>query len=201
MAETTDNKGLFWNSQNNDRLYDADSIGKWLAKFFTTGVFAEDFQVTPGTGMRVVMAPGYVNIINPMSAIAGGKVRLFENDTTLELNMAHSSSPRIDTVVIERNDDERDISAKIVTGTPAANPIAVAPVRTDTIYQLVIAEIRVDAGVNSIESNKITRKCADNNLCGIITGTVSNNQITYGTEDLTPGVSELADGTVYFVYV
>lgn len=196
-----DNKGLFWNSQNNDRLYDANSMGKWLAKFFTTGVFAGDFQVTPGTGMRVVMSPGYVNIANPTSAIAGGKVRLFEGSTTLELNMAHSSSPRIDTVVLERNDDEREITAKIVTGTPSAHPVAIAPVRTDTIYQLVIAEIYVDPGVSVIDSSKITRKCADSSVCGIITGTVAQNQMVFSTQDLTPGESELADGTVYFVYI
>lgn len=196
----SDEHGMFWNSQNGDRLYDANSLGKWLAKFFTTGVFAEDFQVTPGTGMEVVMLPGYVNIINPLSSIAGGKVKLFENETSLSLAMAPSTNPRIDTVVIERNDNERDITAKIITGTPSTTPVATPPVRTSVVYQLVIAEIYVNTGATSITADNITRKCADDLVCGIIKGTVTNNQLIYGSEDLIPGVSDLADGAFYFVY-
>lgn len=188
----SDDKGLFWNSQGSDRLYDADSFEKWIKKFFTTGVFSGDLEVTAGTGMSVSMAPGYVNI--------NGKIKLFEDDTDFTLSMADGTNPRIDTVVIERNDDNREITAKIVTGTPSAIPSPTAPVRTDTIYQLVVAEIYVAAGATSITSANITRKVDDNSVCGVITGTVANNQLSYGDTDLTAGESELADGTFYFVY-
>jgi len=188
----SDNKGLFWNSQGGDRLYDADSFEKWIQKFITTGVFAGDLEVTAGTGMVVNMAPGYVNI--------NGKIMLFEESTELAISMADGTSPRIDTVVIERNDNNREITAKIVTGTPAAEPTPTAPVRTTTIYQLVVAQIYVAAGATSITDANITRKVDDNSVCGVITGTASNNQLSYGSEDLTPGTSELADGTFYFVY-
>lgn len=199
---TNDDKGLFWNSQGGDRKYDADSMGKWLSKFFTGGVFAEDCKVTAtGNGLQVSMATGYVNVNNPNASSNGGKVRLFEAPVVLDLEMADAIRPRIDTVVIERNDNERTITAKIITGTPAVTPLPVDPVRTEAIYQLVVAEVYVAAGATSITNANITRTVTDNTRCGVVTGTVANNQITYGTEDLTPGVSELADGTVYFVYV
>lgn len=200
MANTNDDKGLFWNSEGSDRLYDANSLGKWLSRFFTTGVLPGDFEVTPGTGMTVNMAPGYVNIDNPDSANPGGKVRLFESTTNLALEMASSINPRIDTVVLERNDTDREITVKVVRGTPAEIPVPVEPVRTSSVYQLILAEIYVDVGVTSIDPEKITMKRADAAKCGIVTGTVSNNQIMAGTEDLEPGVSELADGVFYFVY-
>ena len=198
---TNDDKGLFWNSTNNDRLYDADSFGKWFSRFFTTGVMPGDFEVEPvANDMAVTMQTGYVNIDNPESASIGGKSRIFEDSITFELAMADSTNPRIDTIVIERNDTDREITAKIITGTPATTPVATAPIRTASIYQLVIAEIYVDAGTSTISSDKITMKRADSNVCGIVTGTVSNNEITYGNTDLEEGVSELADGVVYFVY-
>jgi hypothetical protein len=198
---TTEDKGLFWNSNGGDRKYNADSLGKWLSKFFTTGVMPNDFQVTAtGSNMKVTMGKGYVNIANPDGTIQGGKVRLFEENTEFTIDTADSVYPRIDTIVIERNDNDRDITAKYIKGTAAETPTATAPVRNTTTYQLVIAEIYVAAGASTISNSNITRKCADNTVCGIVTGTVSNNQITYGTTDLTPGVSELADGVIYFVY-
>lgn len=200
MAATNDDKGLFWNSEGSDRLYDANSLGKWLAKFFTTGVMPGDFEVTPVNGLTVSMAEGYVNINNPNSANPGGKVRLFDEPTEFTLTMASSLYPRIDTIVIERNETDREITAKVVMGTAAETPAPVAPVRTSSVYQLVIAEIYVDVGATSLSSEDITMKRADASVCGIITGTVANNQILAGTTDLEPGVSELADGTFYFVY-
>lgn len=200
MANTNDDKGLFWNSENSDRLYDANSLGKWLSKFFTTGVMPGDFEVTVTNGLTVSMAGGYVNIDNPDSANPGGKVRLFEDATSFTLTMASSLYNRIDTIVLERNETDREITAKAITGTPAETPSPVEPVRTNSIYQLVVAEIYIPVGATSLTNDNITMKRADSNLCGIITGTVANNKILIGTEDLEEGVSELADGTVYFVY-
>lgn len=200
MSETHDEKGLFWNSENSDRLYDANSLGKWLSKFFTTGVMPGDFEVTVTNGLTVSMAAGYVNINNPNSANPGGKVRVFDSATSFTLSMASSLNPRIDTIVLERNDTDREITAKVVTGTPAETPSPVAPVRNSSVYQLVIAEILVPTGATSITDENITMKRADSSKCGIITGTVSNNMILIGTQDLEEGVSELADGVVYFVY-
>lgn len=189
---TNDEKGLFWNSQGGDRKYDADSFEKWITKFFTTGVFAGDLMVTPSTGLKVSMASGYVNI--------KGKVRFFEDDTEITLDIADSVNPRIDTIVIERNDNNREIIVKNITGTPAAIPTATAPVRTSTIYQLIIAEVYVSAGATSLTSANITRKVDDDSVCGVVKGTLSNNQLTYGNTDLTAGESELADGVFYFKY-
>lgn len=196
-----DSKGYFWNSEGEDRIYDASSFGKWLSTFFTTGVKAGDLNVrAQGNNMNVVMSTGYSYIDNPLSSTGGGKSIKFEEEQVFTLALADNTRPRIDTIVIERNDNNREFTAKLVTGTPALVPTATPPVRTTSIYQLVIAEIYVTASATSISDNNITRKVGDSEVCGLITGTISNNSITYGTEDLTPGVSELADGTFYFVY-
>lgn len=186
----SDQYGLFWNSQSGDRIYDANSFEKWLSRFFTTGVFKGDLAVTTGGGMNVIVATGYVNI--------NGKVKLFEQQTTLAIEQSSPVSPRIDTVVIERNNDARMIELKVVTGTPSVNPIALSPIRTASIYQLVIAQVRVNAMTSVITDSDITDTRDNANLCGAITNTLNN--FLYGTEELIANTSDLATGTFYFQY-
>lgn len=155
---------LFYNSNNGDRVYDADSFEYLLKKFFTTGVFAGDCAVAPVSGMKIKMGAGYCNI--------GGKVRFFAEDTEFTLTTAHATYNRIDTVVIERNDSDREITAKVVTGTPGTNPSATAPIRSGAIYQIVVAEIAVAAGAVGVTAIDITDKRIDSNVCGLVASTV-----------------------------
>ena len=161
-----DSYGLFWNSVNSDRLYDADSFAEWLRKFFTTGVFEGELQVTSAGGMDVSVSSGYANI--------GGKVRFFDSATRLTLATAGATYPRIDTLVVERNDTDRQITIKAITGTYSANPTATAPVRANNIYQIVLAQIYVAAGATSITQAAITDTRKDTSLCGIVAATVKN---------------------------
>jgi hypothetical protein len=153
--------GFFFNSDNGDRLYDANSFEKWLKKFFTTGVFTGDLQVIADNAMTVHVLTGYANV--------EGKVRLFGGNTTgLVIETAHATYDRIDTVVIERNDTERRIYIKVVKGGYSSVPEPTAPVRSAGIYQLVLAEIYVAAGATSITQSVITDKRADSDVCGYV---------------------------------
>ena len=155
----------FYNSENGDRVYDADSFSNWLKKFFTTGVFEGDCQVTALGDMVVNLAPGYANIM--------GKVKELENQT-FTLEPADGSYPRIDTIVIERNDTDRDITAKVVTGQLSGNTPAPTPrVWENGVYQLVVAEIYVAAGATEVTQANITDKRSDPDVCGIVAGTVT----------------------------
>lgn len=161
-----DQYGLFWNSVDSDRLYDADSFAEWLRKFFTTGVFDGELQVTSAGGMDVSVSSGYANI--------DGKVRFFDSATKLTLATAGATYPRIDTIVVERNDTDRKITVKAITGTYSANPTATAPVRANNIYQIVLAQIYVAAGATSITQAAITDTRKDTSLCGIVAATIKN---------------------------
>ena len=163
-----DSYGLFWNSDNGDRKYNAESFEKWLRKFFTSGVFEGDLQVLAYSGMTVEVQTGYSNLY--------GKVGLFETINRLTLNAANSTYPRIDTIVIERNDVDREISLKVVTGSYSGDtPQPTAPVwsENDGIYQLVLAQILVSAGASAIIQADITDTRTDTDICGYISGTVA----------------------------
>ena len=160
-----DQHGLFWNSINDDRTYDADSFSEWLDHFFTTGVFKDEMQVTAAGGMKISVAKGYANI--------KGKVRFFDQPDVLTLQPAGSAYPRIDTVVVERNDTDRTIILKVVTGTYAStDPVPVEPVRSAAVYQIVLAQIYVAAGTTEITQANITDTRGNKDLCGIVAGTV-----------------------------
>ena len=163
--------GLFWNSQDGDRVYDANDFSEWLKKFYTTGVFNGDLAVTASGGMTVSVSSGYVNI--------EGKVKFFSTPTTLTIATAGRTYKRIDTVVAECNYSDREITVKVVTGAYSASPKATAPVRTAAAYQLVLAEIDVPAGATEITQKNITDMRTDSSVCGLVTGTVS--QIDFST--------------------
>ena len=163
--------GLFWNSQNGDRVYDANDFSEWLKKFYTTGVFNGDLAVTASGDMTVSVSSGYVNI--------EGKVKFFSTPTPLTIATAGGTYERIDTVVAECNYSDREITVKVVTGAYSASPKATAPIRTAAAYQLVLAEIDVPAGATEITQKNITDMRTDSSVCGLVTGTVS--QIDFST--------------------
>ena len=152
---------LFYNSQDGDRIYDADSFEHLLKRFFTSGVFAGSCQVqADGNGMTCTVGSGYAN--------CNGKVRFFFENTSLSFTNAHATYNRIDTVVVERNDTDREITCKVVQGTYSATPTAPAPVRENGIYQLVLAEIYIAAGTTGITQSMITDKRPDTSVCGYV---------------------------------
>lgn len=160
-----DVNGLFWNSNNGDRRYNADSLSEWLRKFFTTGVFNGEMQVTPVSGMNINVATGYANI--------QGKVRFFDTETSFTVPTANSTYPRIDTVVVQADYTNRNISLVYVQGAYSGNnPEPQAPVRDTGLYQIVLAQIYVAAGATEITTANITDTRSDSDLCGWVTGTV-----------------------------
>ena len=171
--------GLFWNSISSDRVYDADSFAEWLNKFFTTGVFNGELQVLSSGGMVVEVQTGYANI--------NGKVRFFDTPDSITLDPAGGTYPRIDTIVVERNDTNREITIEYVKGTYSGNtPTPTAPVRSAGVYQIVLAQIYVGAGVTEVTQANITDTRANNNLCGWIVGTVDRvdvEQMTAQAQD------------------
>ena len=165
MASTGEAFGLFWNSNEGDRTYDANSFEYWLKKFFTSGVFNGDLQVRAIGGMTLQVDAGYANV--------DGKVRFWNESFNITLEAANSTMPRIDTIVITRDNINRQITCEKITGAYSADtPAPTAPVRNDEIYQLVLAQIYVAAGVTSIMQANITDTRSNPDLCGWITGTV-----------------------------
>lgn len=156
--------GLFWDSHDGDRTYYAASMEEWLKPFFTSGVYQNDLQVISVGGMQINLGKGYSNL--------DGKVRYFDNSQIFTLEAADGSQTRVDSVVIERNDRERNIYAKVVTGTPGAEPMERTWDKTAGVFQLIVAEITIPAGATEITQANITDTRMDDTKCGYIASTV-----------------------------
>ena len=164
---------LFYNSVENDRVYDADDMTEWLKPFFVTGVFNGQMEVTANDDMTVTVAAGYCNI--------EGKVKHYTQAQTFDLETASGTLDRIDAVVLRRNDTDRDIQLLVIKGGYAENPTPPALVRNGAYYDLRLAEIYVAAGTVAITQENITDTRADSAKCGWVGSTVTEidfSQIT-----------------------
>lgn len=153
---------FFYNSSNGDRKYDADSFSDWLKQFFTDGVLIGGLQVVASGDMTLNVTAG--------TGLIGGKVKVFKENTMLNLATASGTYNRIDNVVLRRDDGARDFVLAVVTGTPAANPKAPTLNRTGNVYELCLAQIYVTRGTVKVTQANVTDERPDRSLCGWITG-------------------------------
>ena len=82
----------------------------------------------------------------------------YESDglQTLAIDTADPTNPRIDRVVVQIDWTNNVIDMVVVQGTPAGSPSAPALTQSATVWEISLAQVLVEAGVASIEANKIT---------------------------------------------
>lgn len=151
-----------------DRTYTADDYCDNLAVVISTGVLRsvnDDLKVT-ASGLNLTVNAGRAWI----------KGHYYYNSTTYSMPavVAPTGGSRIDRVVLRFNNNlaVRSITLDYIQGTAATSPVAPALTRTDTIYEICLAEITVAANASSV-SVKDTR--ADNTVCGWVYSTSGDN--------------------------
>lgn len=163
----------YFNSLNKDRLYNAETMSKYYSGIISRGVlqnYANKFVVEASTGLTVTVGTG-------RAYFSDGK--WMESDATenVVLDAANPTQPRIDRIVLQCNKESSARNCTIVykPGTPAAVPTAPDLTNTDTIEQISLAQIQVNAGATQIEQQYITDDRPDNSVCGFVHGLI--NQI------------------------
>lgn len=153
------------NSQLSPELY-----ARPLSRLFT-GEVIDGFTVVPKTGLTVTLQPGNAFVRYGSTDVASARLVSLVADFDLTHDTADASNPRIDVIVVYVDngvsfDDPQDdgagaAKAIIVKGTPNANPVAPnstaiqSAVGASNPY-VVVAQVRLDAGVTVVASNKIT---------------------------------------------
>ena len=148
-----------------DRAITSAPLRKLIAKLLTDGVLpnpSTNLQVEAGSGMNVIVNPGF--------AICAGGLKLEENQRTLAIQAADSNYDRIDTVVLRWNDNdsERICDLYIVEGTPAASPVRPALTRTESIWELGLADLFINKNSSAISNQRITDTRYETARCGVI---------------------------------
>ena len=159
----------FFNSVNNDRVYDASDVANFLSKFFTNGVFNNSLGVSANDNMTVSVAIGNANI-NGYS---------YENTEVLILDIdeADSTLSRIDSVICRLDLTNRQITTMILQGNYATTPSQPSITRTGNIYDLRLANVSVPAGATRITADMITDTRFGSD-CGNVVGTVQQIDTT-----------------------
>lgn len=103
-----------------------------------------------GSGMNVKVASG--------AGLIDGFYYQSDAVKTLTIAAAHATLPRIDTAVlrINRTVTPRTYTSAVVTGSANASPVAPTLTQTATLYEMPLADVRVDAAVGTITAGKVT---------------------------------------------
>ena len=163
-------KFSFFNDINDDRIYYAEDFARHLKKYFTNGIFNNELQVISNNDMTVTIQSGDANIEG---------YRYTNTDNLVKnIDVADGQLSRIDNVVIRLDLTNRLISAQIVIGSFDENPIAPPLERSTTIYDIKLAEIKINAGATAIGQEDIKDTRFDTNLCGNVISTVQTPDTT-----------------------
>lgn len=165
----------FFDSINDDRLYNADDISNYFVKLITNGVFATPasaMQVQANSGMTVKVSAGWGFI----------SCKWVHNDAPyiLTLDAPDMVLNRIDRIVLRLDTREsgRNITIGIHKGTAAATPTAPTLTRANGVYELSLAQVYVAANAAAISQIDITDERGNTSVCGYVTGLIDQIDTT-----------------------
>jgi len=157
-------KSTFFSSINGDRAYNAQDWAEHIKAYFTNGVFNNSLKVVENNSMSVIVQAGNANI--------EGYRYINTDDLTLNIDNADGVLDRIDNIVLRWDFIEREITAKVIKGAFALNPIAPELIRNATTYDLRLAKVYVQHGIVEIQTENIEDTRHITNDCGDVVSTV-----------------------------
>lgn len=172
----------FFNSENDDRLYNADTFNSYFEGLISqNGVFEnvdDGFAVSPGdTGLTVNVAAGKA-LVNA-HWIRNTAVQ------NVSISAAHNLFGRYDMISLIYEETLRTVRLALTTGTASSDPVKPQPKKTGSEYEIVLAYVYVPANASSITLANIIDTRHDTALCGIIAGLVQQVDITELYEQYT----------------
>ncbi len=148
-------KSYFFDSVAGDRLYYAADQARVLSAIVgRDGVvygYGNEFNVTPGTDMNVLVDTG-------AAFVQGRMLEVYGEAETLLVAAADATNPRIDRIVIrvDLSTSERRAYLAVKQGVPAAEPAAPLLQQDPTIWEMSLAQVAIEAGATGIMAEDIT---------------------------------------------
>ena len=162
--------GHFDSTPEDKRRLLAADWARFIASCVTNGIRngGTNLQVSSeGTGMTVRVDEGSACILGYMVEIRSDHSGRWR---TVDVPEAHPHLPRIDRLVLrlDRRIQSRNIRPVILMGTAAASPTPPNLTRTNDVWDLSLAQIRVNANTLFITDANITDERFDTELCGLM---------------------------------
>ena len=145
-----------------DRAEEASFFAKYFSQFISNGVFPN-----PSTNMQVLATEGMKIKVDIGVCYINGYMGWVEPFETLEIEESDLQS-RIDRIVARLDFTDRSINLFIKKGIARGNPVAPELQRDYDIYEIGLADIRVNANIIEITQENITDLRLNTQLCGIV---------------------------------
>lgn len=148
-----------------DRAISSAPLRQLIKSVLSNGVLpnpSTNLQVQPGTGMTVVVNPGF--------AVIEGGMKYEETQRTLVVQASDTVYDRIDTVVLRWNDNAnaRSCDFYVIKGVPASSPVRPTLNREGSVYEIGLADLFIVANSSAISAARITDTRYEAERCGII---------------------------------
>lgn len=158
----------FFDSVNNDRVYNADQMSNMFKGLISDGIFenvSNRFIVTSVSGqLKVYVGTGRAFV----------KDKWIENSSpvTVTLNSPHPILNRYTAIVLRKDVANRSVIITTIDGTNATNPSYPSIVRDDNYYDLCLAYVYVKANATEILQDDIIDTRTNSDICGWVTGII-----------------------------
>lgn len=184
----TDNLGFPFDSINHDRTMSSASFRKMFKSFFTNGIFStDDFLVMADNSMNVTVGAG--------NACINGAFYPLNEQKKLTIDNANGTYDRYDAIAIEFNLTDRQFYVKVVKGgSDSRYPV---PSRTASVYQLIIAFVKVSKGATSIVQEDINDVRDNKWYCGYVTSTGSQERFERELTELKTQIDNINSANVW----
>lgn len=151
-----------------DLKYYANQFADYFGLFVGNGVFA-----SPVNQLKVSFDSGMDIVVNTGWAFIKGYWYHLDEELTLTVPSNSNNYARTDSVMLRLDLSNRNVKTLYMSDT-------IQPTRTDTIYDLKLAEVIVQPNAQSIFVGDITDTRSNENVCGFVKGLVE----VVDTEDL-----------------
>ena len=174
-----------------DRAFGAGDFSKYFGTLIKNGIFpnpSSNFQIMGDQNNMTVKA-------EPGLAWIEGHLGYDDSVYILNIDKADSTMDRIDRIVLRLDTLERRIKWVVKKGEFSASPTPKPLQRDADGYEIAIADVRVGKGVSKITQSAITDLRMNTELCGWVTGTVTQIDTTTLFNQLEQWKTEYIEAT------
>ena len=147
-----------------DRQFGSSDLREVMKAYFGDGYFADEgtsMNVKASSGLDVTVQAGKVNM--------QGTLGYMDEDATVRLSNADKTYTRIDSIVarLDLSIDKRSIELYAKSGSASSSPTRPSLERTETVWELGLADVTLKAGVTEVTDADITDTRLDADRCGV----------------------------------
>ena len=150
----------------NGITYNAEDAETYLSTRIS-GIYAADdcFDLSITADRTVTIGPGLAWVRNSRFA---GKSICNREALALAIQMADSSKPRTDRIVLRYDKAENKSELAVKSGTPGSAAAAPDVVQTELVYELGLYTVSVAAGSTVIKTADVTDTRLNEQVCGLM---------------------------------